>query len=186
MREPRLIALVLLAAAMSCAASARAEVISASDGHFVVKNQLAVAATPPAVWHALTAEIGKWWSPDHTWSGKAANLSLDPRPGGCFCEKLPDGGVRHMQVVYAQPPGLLRLEGGLGPLQEQALFGAMSWRIAPAADGCTLEVVYRVAGAAERGLTALAPLVDSVMGLQVERLKRFLETGSPEGGAAVK
>ena len=24
---------------------------------------------------------------NHTWSGRAANLSIDPRAGGCFCEK---------------------------------------------------------------------------------------------------
>lgn len=183
MRGPRL---ALLAALAVAAASARAEVVTATDARFVVKQSITVAASPSAAWRALTTGIGRWWSPDHTWSGDAANLSLDPRPGGCFCEQLPDGGVRHMQVVYVQPPELLRLEGGLGPLQEQSLFGGMTWKLAPAGEGCALEVVYRVAGAVDGGLTAWAPLVDSVLGLQVGRLQRFVETGNPATGGEAK
>jgi uncharacterized protein YndB with AHSA1/START domain len=178
MRSSRLA--LLAALAVAAAAPARAEVVTAADARFVVKQAVTIAALPPAVWHALTAGIGKWWSPDHTWSGDAANLSIDPRPGGCFCEKLPDGGVRHMQVVYVKPPELLRFEGGLGPLQEQSLTGMMTWKLAVAGEGCALEVVYRVAGAVDGSLTAWAPLVDSVLGLQVGRLQHFIETGSPE------
>jgi uncharacterized protein YndB with AHSA1/START domain len=180
--------LALLAALVAAAvpASVRAVVVTATDAHFVVKQAVAIAVPPPAVWHALTAEIGQWWSPDHTWSGNAANLSIDPRPGGCFCERLPDGGVRHMQVVHAKPPELLRLEGGLGPLQEQSLTGMMTWTLAPAGKGCALEVVYRVAGVVDGGLTTWAPLVDSVLGLQVVRLKGFVETGNPATGGEAK
>lgn len=182
MRGFRLALLAVLAGA--AIAPARAEVVAATDARFVVKQAVTIAAAPPAVWHALTAEIGQWWSSDHTWSGDAANLSLDPRPGGCFCEALPDGGVRHMQVVYAKPPELLRLEGGLGPLQEQSLTGMMTWKLAPAGSGCALELVYRVAGAVDGGLAAWAPLVDSVLGLQTGRLQRFVETGSPKAPPA--
>lgn len=41
----------------------------------------------------------------------AANISLDPRIGGRFCEKTREGSVRHMQAVFAKPPELLRLDG---------------------------------------------------------------------------
>jgi len=184
MRRPRLA--LLAAVAMAAAAPARAEVVTADDARFVVKETATIAAAPPVVWRALTADIGRWWSPDHTWSGDAANLSLDPRPGGCFCERLPDGGVRHMQVVYAKPPELLRLEGGLGPLQEQSLTGMMTWKLAVAGEGCALEVVYRVAGAVDGGLATWAPLVDSVLGLQVGRLRRCVETGNPTTGGEAK
>ena len=184
MRGPRLALLAALVAAAT--APAHAEVVTAAADRFVVKEAVTVAAPPPAVWRALTAGIGQWWSPDHTWSGDAANLSLDPRPGGCFCEKLPNGGVRHMQVVYVKSPELLRLEGGLGPLQEQSLTGMMTWKLAPAGEGCALEVVYRVAGAVDGGLTTWAPLVDSVLGLQVVRLKGFVETGNPATGGEAK
>ena len=48
----------------------------------------------------------------------AKNLSIDARPGGCFCEKLPNGGgVEHARVVYVAPREVLRLSGALGPLQ---------------------------------------------------------------------
>lgn len=180
MRGLRLIALAALSAAATCVAPSRAEVVAVAADHFVVKHQVAIAAAPPTVWRGLTGEIDRWWSPDHTWSGDAANLSIDPRPGGCFCEKLPDGGVRHMQVVYVKPPELLRFEGGLGPLQEQSLTGMMTWKLAVAGEGCALEVVYRVAGAVDGGLATWAPLVDSVLGLQMQRLRSFIETGSPE------
>ena len=181
-----LLAALVAAAAAAAPAPARAEVVTATDSHFVAKQTVTIAAPPPAVWHVLTAEIGQWWSPDHTWSGDAANLTIDPRPGGCFCEKLPNGGVRHMQVVFVKSPELLRLEGGLGPLQEQSLTGMMTWKLAPAGEGCALEVVYRVAGAVDGGLTTWAPLVDSVLGLQVVRLKGFVETGNPATGGEAK
>jgi hypothetical protein len=61
---------------------------------------------------------------------QARNLSLDRKPGGCFCERLPDGGgVQHMRVVYTSPDKLLRLSGAIGPLQEAALVGSMSWKL---------------------------------------------------------
>ena len=47
----------------------------------------------------------------------AANLSLDAAPGGCFCERLPNGGgVEHMRVTYVEPGKRIVLTGSLGPL----------------------------------------------------------------------
>ena len=46
-----------------------------------------------------------WWDPSHTWSGSAKNLTFEPKAGGCFCEKLADGGsVQHGRVIY-RPAG---------------------------------------------------------------------------------
>jgi hypothetical protein len=54
----------------------------------------------------------------HTFSGDAHNLSIDDKATGCFCEKLASGGgVRHMEVVCADPGKKLVLSGALGPLQ---------------------------------------------------------------------
>ena len=74
----------------------------------------------------------RWWDPAHTWSGSARNLKLEPKAGGCFCEKLADGGsVQHGRVIFAQPGKLLRLEGALGPLQDMAVTGVLSFNLAP-------------------------------------------------------
>lgn len=50
---------------------------------------------------------------------------VDARPGGCFCEKMPNGGVRHMTVTHVMAPGTLVLNGGLGPLGTMATTGVM-------------------------------------------------------------
>ena len=78
------------------ATPARADVLDATDAGFSIKIALAVNATPAAVFQAITGRITAWWSPSHTFSGSSSNLTLDPRPGGCFCERLPGGGVQHM------------------------------------------------------------------------------------------
>lgn len=185
----RAAAAVPLAAAvalmLAAAVPARAEVVAVAADHAAVRQAVHVREQPPRVWKLLTNEIGRWWSPAHTWSGEAKNLSLEARPGGCLCEKLPDGGVRHLEVVYAKPPELLRLAGALGPLQELALTGAMTWALAPVGDGCDVTVTYRLAGHAEGegGLAEWAPLIDRVLGEQIERLRRYVETGSPEAPA---
>ena len=53
---------------------------------------------PPVVWAAL-ADVGKWWDPEHTYSGDARNLTLEPFVRGCFCEKLSlYAGIEHATV----------------------------------------------------------------------------------------
>lgn len=173
------IAVLALAATLLAGPPARAEIQSSSEGHFVSVQQVTVNAPPQRAWKALTEEISRWWSPDHTWSGNARNLSLEARPGGCFCERLPNGGVRHLEVVYVKPPELLRLEGGLGPLQEQALAGAMTWTLKPEGQGCVVTVTYRVSGWVEGGLSGWSAAVDGVLGLQIGRLKSWVDTGDP-------
>jgi hypothetical protein len=49
-------------------------------------------------------------------------------------------------------------------------------------DGQTrLRVTYRVSGPTDAGFDKLAPLVDAVLGAQVQRLKAYIETGRPQG-----
>lgn len=94
-------ALVLLTGVLP-AVRARAAVVEASSGGFLVSSEAMVGASPDDVYAALVEGIGSWWDPEHTFSGDSKNLSLDAKPGGCFCETLPGGGgVRHLEVVYA-------------------------------------------------------------------------------------
>lgn len=168
----------LLFALIVCgAAHATAEVLDKSAAGFTVKTVVTIAAPPDRVFSALVQEIGSWWEPAHTFSGDAKNLRITPAPGGCFCETLPNGGgVQHAVVVNVVPGQLLRLTGGLGPLQEAAIAGTLSWQLEPAqGGGTTASVTYVVAGAFPGGLEKIAPAVDTVIGGQLRRLKAHVE-----------
>ena len=160
--------------------SATAEIVSAAPAGFSLRHVVEAAGVPPTtVWAALS-DIGKWWDPEHTFSGDAGNLSLDPVARGCFCEKLSlYAGIEHAHVVYAQPARTLRLIGSLGPLQEFGVTGSMTWQIEAAGGGSRITVTYNVGGFADRPLADWAPIVDEVLGGQVQRLARFVVTGNP-------
>src|ERR1700744_2031091 len=114
---------------------ASAEVSHVSGNGFEVKQTAHVAAAPDKAFAALLRP-SRWWSSEHTFSGNAANLTLDARAGGCWCEKLPDGGsVEHMRVVFLSPGKVLRMRGALGPFQSLAVDGVMTWAVKPSANG---------------------------------------------------
>jgi len=95
--------LVALIPVLAIAGPAVAEVKSVAPSGFEVASTATIAAPPDRVYSAL-GDIAHWWSPSHTFSRDAANLSIELRAGGCFCERLKGGGsVQHMQVVYAAP-----------------------------------------------------------------------------------
>jgi hypothetical protein len=164
--------------ALTFAGAARAEVIDAQPNGFESRFSVTVDA-PPAAVRAAMVKIGDWWDPSHTYSGDAKNLTLD-LSGGCFCETLKTGLVRHMTVVYADA-NAVRLQGALGPLQTTGASGHLSFVFKPAADGkTTLNVSYAVGGYAKGGLGEIwAKPVDGVLAVQVGRLKAYAETGRP-------
>jgi|ERR1700756_2098359 uncharacterized protein YndB with AHSA1/START domain len=156
-----------------------AEVKSVAPNGFEVASVAMIAAPADRVYAAL-GEVGHWWSPSHTFSGDAANLSLELRPGGCFCERLKDGGaVQHLLVVYAAPDEGLRLRGALGPLQMEGVDGTLSWTLKSAEGGTSLTQSYIVGGYIRGGMEAWAPRVDRVLDEQLQRLKSFVEGNSP-------
>lgn len=172
--KPRFLVLALL-----LAGTAQAETADVTASTFQVKSSYAIKAPAAKVYEAYS-QIGNWWNPAHSWSGKGENLSLETKAGGCFCEKLPDGGsVQHMAVVFAQPGKLLRLSGGLGPLQPGALAGSMSWQTVEKDGVTTLSLTYNVSGYYPGGLDKIAPAVDMVLAEQMNRLKKYVETGKP-------
>src|SRR4051812_41828758 len=127
---------------------ARADVIDRARDGFTVTITTEMAAPPDAVYSAVVQHIGDWWEMSHTWSGNPKNLSIVARPGGCFCETLPGGGgVQHASVVYVAPGKLLRMVGGLGPLQQLAVVGTLSWSFEKSgASGTTFTLTYVVGG----------------------------------------
>ena len=147
---------------------------------FSVSENTHIAAPPGKVYEELVGPA-HWWSSRHTFSQDAGNLVLDPKAGGCWCEKLPDGGsVLHLIVVRADPGKILAMRGALGPLQGSGVEGAMTISLKPAADGTDLTLTYTVGGYLKDGLQRFAGPVDSVLAEQVARLKALIETGSPE------
>ncbi|MBC7667662.1 MAG: SRPBCC family protein [Gemmatimonadaceae bacterium] len=168
---------LLIAATLALtAASAHGEVVDAQPNGFEVKREAVINAPADKVYAALT-QPSAWWNKDHTWSGSAANLSMAAMSGGCFCEKLPNGGsVVHMTVVYAQPGQGLRLFGGLGPLQMSGASGHLNWALSEQDGKTTLTQTYDVGGYMKGGLDRIAPVVDRVLSDQFDRLKVYVET----------
>jgi uncharacterized protein YndB with AHSA1/START domain len=163
--------LSLLALPLLLATPAPAEVVRTSDSAFATQHKLTIAAPPEKVWDVLV-HPDRWWDAAHSYSGSAANLSLDARPGGCWCEKTATGGVEHMRVVYVARGETLRLTGGLGPLQAMPVIAVMTITLKPAGTGTELTANYAVAGP---GLAGIAAPVDGVLGGQWTRLKAAVE-----------
>jgi hypothetical protein len=159
----------------------RADVADSGENGFTLR-ETATLSVPPARAYAAMLEVGKWWASDHTYSGDAANLSIEAKAGGCWCERLPGGGgVQHMTVVFLIPGKQARLAGGLGPLQSMGVAGSMDWKFDPADKGSKVELRYAVGGysGGAGGFKDIAPGVDSVLKAQFERYKRYAETGKP-------
>lgn len=163
-----------------CACTAAPAAVQVAPNGFVVHIETPIDASPAKAWKALVGEVGQWWNPEHTYSGDGRNLLIDARAGGCFCERLAGGGgVEHLRVVYVAPPGLLRMSGGLGPLQGSGLAGALTFKLSPTPQGTKLELAYSVGGFMEGGFEKMAPAVEAMLAEQVARLKRYIETGKP-------
>jgi hypothetical protein len=151
-------------------AAAPAAVLASGPGGFVVRVEALYPGEPADAWRRLVRPQD-WWDAAHTYSQDAKRLTLELRPGGCWCERLDDGGfVRHMEVVYVAPRALLRLYGGLGPLQRMGAAGALSFTLKAEPSGGTRVVAeYAVAGYAPAGLTEIAGAVDQVLAAQLAR-----------------
>jgi polyketide cyclase/dehydrase/lipid transport protein len=157
---------------------ARAEVTATGASGFEVREKVHVTAAPDAVYAAVLTPK-RWWDAKHTYSGDAGRLTLDPKAGGCWCETLPGGGaVEHLSIVYLEPGKAIRFRGALGPLQALGVAGSMTISLAAADGGTDLTLTYAVGGYVKDGFDDLSKGVDGVLGLQVARLKKLVETGS--------
>jgi hypothetical protein len=163
--------------------AASASVAQVEANGFVVRHVAQVSATPEETW-AVLVKPSVWWDSDHTWSGDAANLTLDARAGGCFCEVLPNesspkatprGSVEHMRVIYVERGRALRMSGALGPLQSDAAIGTLTVQLKPDGKGGTQVLLeYVVGGFTRTPFEKLAPAVDGMLGGQLQRLTEKL------------
>jgi len=155
-----------------------AEVLDVQTNGFLLKNEALIDAPPDRVFKALL-RVGKWWDPEHTYSGNAREMRIDARPGGCFCERIPGkGAIEHMRVVYVSKNSTLRLLGALGPLQELGVAGGLTWSLKAEGNGTKLVQGYNVGGYQQGGFAELAPLVNQVLSTQLQRLKAYVESDS--------
>jgi hypothetical protein len=165
---------------MACSTGTFATVVDSTQAGFTIRWEQSAHVSPMVLYSEFTKGISKWWDPDHTWSGKAENLSIQPVPGGCFCEKLgEEGSLRHMTVIYADPGKMFRMEGGLGPLQQFAVNGILTLEIRTVKDSSKVTLTYTVGGYIPGGVSKLAMVVDQVLGHQFSRFMDYAYRQAP-------
>ncbi len=160
-----------------------AEVTKVHPSGFIVRHEVMVEADTKATWLALISPDG-WWRKEHTWSGDAANLTIMPSAGGCFCERIPEvdepgrftleGSVEHMRVIQSAPETALRMRGALGPLQSEPVTGILTIAISKTDKGTRLVWEYNVAGYMRYEIPVISRAVDGVIGLQADALGKKL------------
>jgi uncharacterized protein YndB with AHSA1/START domain len=163
--------------AVAAAFATQATVVESTANGFAIEQTAHISASPDKVYAALI-KPAHWWNPQHTFSQHAANLSLDAKAGGCFCEKLPHGGsVQHLVVVFAAPGHTLRLRGAMGPLQGQGVDGALTFTLTAKDGGTDLKLENTLGGYVKGGFASLPPGVDAMLADLVTHLKTYCETG---------
>ena len=146
---------------------AAAEVVERHDDGFTLRMSAPASAGWGQAFFAVGA-IDHWWNADHTYSGKAANLTLALEPGACFCEQMDDGSAfEHGRVIAVDARRGVRLEAPLGPLKGLATRASLTfgWRNTIGGDQ-VLTLIYIVEGT---GLGAMADPVDQVLADQFAR-----------------
>jgi hypothetical protein len=90
-----------------------------------------------------------------------------------------------MHVVYAEPGRVLRLTGGLGPLQSEAVNATLTITLkANEAGGTRVQWFYVVGGFARFKFPEMAVAVEQVLGEQVGRLGAKLGAAGAEAAPA--
>jgi hypothetical protein len=87
-----------------------------------------------------------------------------------------------MLVVFVDPPKMLRMTGGLGPLQGMGLTGVMEWRLARESSGTRITLWYRAGGYTPDDVGKLAVVVDPVQALQLGGLANYLRARATGSG----
>jgi uncharacterized protein YndB with AHSA1/START domain len=173
--------LAAIGVSLAALGPADAEVIDATASGFTLENTIRVLADAETAWRALVDDVDEWWPRDHTWWGEESMLAIDARAGGCFCERNGPQQAQHLLVTFVDPGKLLRMTGGLGPLQGMGLHGALEFRFAPAeGGGTTITLFYRVGGYTPDDLAQFAPIVDQVQAQQLGALGTYLDAETTE------
>lgn len=175
-----MIAGLVAAFGLLMATTANAEVVARTADSFTLRYASEAAVVPGDIPGAM-ADVGRWWDSAHTYSGDAANITVDLTPGGCWCEKLADGTqFEHARVVSVEPDRLV-FDAPFGPLKGKATRAVLTVTWPPAHAGWTPTWEMVVEGP---GLGAMADGVDAVMGAGFLRWLHYLEHGEPPAAPA--
>lgn len=170
---------IALVAFLAIPSIADAKVLAKSATGFVVEHTVDLKTDARAAYDAFL-KIGSWWSSSHSFSGDAKNLTIEAKPGGCWCETLPSGGfVKHMEVIHAAPGSMLVFSGGLGPLQFMGVAGSMTVSFKPGKGATTVTLRYDVGGRDDKNFEDISKGVDGVIAEQFTRYAKFAGTGKP-------
>lgn len=150
------------------AGAAFGEVVASAPDGFVIQAKGEVALDRDTAWARLL-QISLWWPDDHTWSGNAEALYIDPVVGGCWCELWPGGEVEHGRVIHIRTRDIMRFNAPLGPLQGMGVSSVVTFTLGDGAtDGTTSMVADMVVnGSSLSKLDQIAPVVDRVFSGQV-------------------
>ena len=154
--------------------SAQARIVDQAANGFTVENSQWVPVDPDTAWKVFVNDVGKWWPADHSWWGDASKLSISEKAGGCLCEINGAQQAWHMTVTFVDPGRLMRMAGGLGPLQGMGLNGTLEWRFVKEKDGTRITLWYRAGGYTPDDLGKFVPVIDQVQGLQLGGLAEYL------------
>ena len=109
---------------------------------------------------------------------------LLPLPAGAE-PGTPRGSVEHLHVINVAPERMLRMSGGLGPLQAEPVSAVFTVSLKSEDAGTRVTFDYRVAGLVTLKGGEIAGPVDQVLAAQLARLAgRFGHAVAPEGDAA--
>lgn len=151
---------------VALAGPATAEIESRSTDGFVLSHAAPAPVTPVRL-DQLVGGLPHWWQGSHTYSGDAANLSVEATPGGCWCERLPDGTVfEHARIREIEADRVV-LDAPLGPLNGIASRAVLTF--ATAADGA-VTLRFEVEG---EGVGAYAEPVEAVMAQAFGRMVAY-------------
>ena len=115
-----------------------ANVNYADNSGFSITNESESYAPVEVVYSHFIQHVDMWWPKDHTWWKGA--LRIDEQAGGCFCETTDTASAAHMQVSYVEPNKKVVMTGGLGPLQEMGMSGALTWEFSTIASSTSSDV----------------------------------------------
>lgn len=155
--------------------AAKAEVSEVSEQHFTITINTTINAPSSQVYDQFV-KIGEWWQDSHTWFGDASAMTIEPKAGGCFCERNSEQQALHMTISHISPGNSIHMTGGLGPLASLAVNGYMTWNFEATENNSTnLKLNYRVTGFVNQKTEDWAKAVDGVLKQQVGNLKTVFE-----------
>ncbi|MCW8092106.1 SRPBCC domain-containing protein [Alteromonas sp. ASW11-130] len=170
-----MIKIIILALSLF-AAYVNAKVLHVDNTGFIIQNEIETPHSSKKVWYALINDVDEWWPKDHSWW--KGTFTISSSAGGCFCEKKGKQQAQHMQITFVDPMKMLRMAGGLGPLQGMGVYGALNWKFEKTESGTKVTLSYYAQGYRPDGFEDLAPIVAKVQNQQLNALKAFVEKNS--------